>query len=184
MSARPRPTLLELALLAMLSLLVLPVVAADGVTAPNVWVAQLGKGAGPWRIGMPLVVRRGLVATERFPENDTRSGCTSWSRIDHYRDVRVAWQFSPDAAHSDLVDVATSRRGDRSEDGFTVGLTPLRAVLARHHGRTEHPRYSGSLGLTLVTVERSLGDESSAWLKYWFDASNTLTALETGTGGC
>src|SRR5712691_5441833 len=104
------------------------------------WTVRLGKGAGPWRIGMKLAVRPGLVAIERHPENDSAVGCTSWSRIDFYRDVRVAWQFSPNARRSALVDVATSRIGDRSAEGFVVGRTRLSTVLRRHPQRPQHPR--------------------------------------------
>jgi hypothetical protein len=31
---------------------------------------------------------------------------------------------------------------------------------------------------------KQTGDESAAWLDYWFDAANTLAAIETGAGGC
>ena len=160
------------------------VATSGGATASAPWVVRLGKGAGPWRIGMRLAVRPGLVAIERHPENDSAFGCTAWSRIDFYRDVRVAWVFAPNARHSVLADVATSRIGDRSAEGFVVGKTRLSTVLRRHPQRPRYPRWPGSLGVTELTVERKTGEESSAWLDYWFDAANVLAAIETGIGGC
>jgi hypothetical protein len=179
-------------LLVLVAVLAAAVSAQAGVTSwrtpmPNgshPRTVRLGKGAGPWRIGMSLVVRPGLVATERFPANDGGAGCTSWSRIDYYRGLRVAWQFAPDAKHSSLVDIATMSPGDRSGDGFVIGKTRIGSVLARYPQHPQRPRYDGSLGLTLLVVEKSTGQEMSSVLKFWFDSTNVLTAIETGIAGC
>ena len=96
----------------------------------------LGRGLEPWKLGQHYVQRAGLVRFERYPGN-AGPGCVagvgSATRIDYYRGLRVAWR-SGVGGRLYLIDVATTRAGDRSADGFVVGSSPIRQVRHRHAG--------------------------------------------------
>jgi hypothetical protein len=67
------------------------------------------------------VQRAGLVRFERYPGNAVPgcvAGVGSATRIDYYRGLRVAWR-SGEGGRLYLIDVATTRAGDRS-----TGSTP------------------------------------------------------------
>jgi len=84
-----------------------------------------------------------------------------------------------------LIDVATTRAGDRSGDGFVVGSSPIRQVRHRHEGaRFAYGTRPLALGATSLTLFRRTGKETFATLVYWFDARGVLTALEALAGGC
>jgi hypothetical protein len=151
---------------------------------------RLGQGLGSWRIGQRPVVRPGRVRSERYRANDG-PGCSSGpetaSRIDYYRGVRVSWSGFrvPWIKGGFLSDVATSRAGDASGDGFVIGESTLGAVRAAHfHARLTRPRRRFVLGRTALTVHRRTGDESFSYFTYWFDRAGMLVALQTGIGGC
>jgi hypothetical protein len=151
---------------------------------------RLGRGIGPWRLGQDLVVRPGLLRTVRYPENDG-PGCTlgpeTASRIDWYRGLRVSWSGVgvPSIKRPFLSDVATTRRGVRSGNGFVIGRSTLRAVRAAHfRARVERGRGRFALGRTSLTVSRKTGYEAWNYFTYWFDRAGRLAALQTGAGGC
>jgi hypothetical protein len=159
-------------------------VAAGSAAAGTV---TIGKGLPPWKLGQRYAVRPGLVRSERFPAN-SGPGCVptvgSASRIDYYRGLRVAWR-SNSRGRLYLIDVATSRAGDRSADGFVVGLSTRGAVQRRHPvARLSYTRGPLALGAASITILRRTGKETFDTLVYWFDAQGTLTALETFAGGC
>ena len=147
----------------------------------------LGKGLPPWKLGQRYAVRSGLVRSERIEAN-AGPGCvssvSSATRIDFYRGLRVAWS-ADSHGRLYLVDVATSRAGDRSSDGFVVAVSTRRAVRRRHPGATvSHGQGPLALGSSSLTVIHRTGKETFDDLVYWFDAQGTLTALEALAGGC
>ncbi len=84
-----------------------------------------------------------------------------------------------------LVDVATSRAGDRSSDGFVVAVSTRGAVRSKHPGATlSYAQGPLALGSSSLTVIHRTGKETFDELVYWFDAQGTLTALEALAGGC
>jgi hypothetical protein len=98
--------------------------------------------------------------------------------------VRVAWR-SGLGGRLHLIDVATTRAGDRSGDGFVVGSGSIRQVRHRHPGaRFAFGKGPLALGATSLTLFRRTGKETFATLVYWFDARGVLTALEAFAGGC
>jgi hypothetical protein len=106
------------------------------------------------------------------------------TRIDHYLGVRVAWR-DVGRGRLRLIDVATSRAGDRSSDGFVVESSRRGDVRRRHPGAAvAYGKGPLALGATSLTVLRRTGKEGFSTLVYWFDARGVLTALETFAGGC
>jgi hypothetical protein len=147
----------------------------------------LGRGLPPWRLGQHYMQHAGLVRFERFPGN-AGPGCVagvgSATRIDYYRGLRVSWR-SGVGGRLYLIDVATTRAGDRSADGFVVGSSPIRKVRQRHAGaRFAYGKGPLALGATSLTVFRRTAKETFTTLVYWFDARGVLTALEAFAGGC
>ena len=159
-------------------------IAAGSAAAGTV---TLGRGLPPWKLGQRYVVRSGLVRTERFPAN-AGPGCVpavgSATQIDYYRGLRVAWR-SDVHRRLYLVDVATSRAGDRSADGFVVGVATRGAVHGRHPGALlAYGDGPLKLGASSLTVLKRTGKETFDTLVYWFDARGVLIALEAFAGGC
>jgi hypothetical protein len=151
---------------------------------------QLGRGIGLWRIGQDLVVRPGLLRSVRYRKNDG-PGCTlgpeTASRIDFYEGLRLSWSGVgvPWIKRPFLSDVATTRIGDRSGNGFVIGRSTLRAVRATHfRAQLRRPRGRFALGRTSLTLSRRTGYESWKYFTYWFDRAGRLRALQTGAGGC
>jgi hypothetical protein len=147
----------------------------------------LGRGLGSWKLGQHYVQRTGLVRFERYPKN-AGPGCVpgvgAASRIDYYRGLRVAWR-SGVGGKLYLIDVATTRAGDRSGDGFVVDSSTIKQVNRRHRGaRFAFARGPFALGATSITLFRRTGKEAFATLAYWFDARGILNALEAFAGGC
>ena len=147
----------------------------------------LGRGLGPWKLGERYMRRAGLVRFERYPGNSGPGcvpGVAAATRIDYYRGLRVAWR-SGARGRLYLVDVATSRAGDRSGDGFVIGNSGVEAVRRRHGGsRVAYGKGPLALGARSLTVFRRTGKETFVTLVYWFDARGVLTALEAFAGGC
>ena len=116
------------------------------------------------------------------------SGAQLASRIDYYTGVRVSWNFWRDQRgrlRSILVEVASTRPGDRSDDGFVVGKSTLASVRARHSKYFErHARGRYRLAPTLVTRYRKTGYESGEYVDYWFNPAGRLVALASGVSGC
>jgi hypothetical protein len=108
------------------------------------------------------------------------------SEIDWYRGgVRTAWKQIGRAPQLKLIDVATTRRGDRSSDGFAIGRATIAQVRARHpKAQLLHPEGVLVLGPTLLSITRPTGYDRWVDLGYWFDKSGRLIALETDAGGC
>ena len=160
--------------------LVVPATAAAGTVT-------LGKGLPPWTLGQRFAVRSGLVRSERFAANGGPgcvSSASSATRIDFYRGLRVAWS-ADSHGRLYLVDVATSRAGDRSSDGFVVAVSTRGAVRSKHPGATlSYAQGPLALGSSSLTVIHRTGKETFDELVYWFDAQGTLTALEALAGGC
>ena len=158
-----------------------------GAGAAGAATITIGKGMPPWRLGQRYARRAGLVQSERFPVN-AGPGCVptvaAATRIDYYRGLRVAWRSGVDGRLY-LVDVATSRAGDRSGDGFAIAVSTRREVRARHPGGSfAYGKGQFALGATSITLLRRTGQETFATLVYWFDARGVLTALEAFAGGC
>jgi Glycosyl transferase family 2 len=148
----------------------------------------MGKGIDPWKLGQRYVQRPGVVRVERHPENN-RPGCSlgprSASRIEWYRGLRLSWRGLGADKGLHLIDVATTRQGDRTGDGLTVGRSRLAAVRrARPNGTLSYSVDRYRLGRTLLTVVRSTGEESWISMLFWFDRRDVLVALETGESGC
>jgi hypothetical protein len=162
-------------------------VALFAVGAAAAGTVTLGRGLPPWRLGQRYARHPGLVDSVRYPAN-AGEGCVasvaSATQIDYYRGLRVAWRSGVGGRLS-LIDVATSRAGDRSGDGFVIGFS-TRSAVRRRHPRASLAYGSGrlALGAASITVVRRTGEETFTSLAYWFDARGTLTALEALTGGC
>jgi hypothetical protein len=157
-----------------------PGTAAAGTVTP-------GKGLPPWTLGQRYAVRSGLVRSQRIAANGGPgcvSSASSAARIDFYRGLRVAWS-ADSHGRLYLVDVATSRAGDRSTDGFVVAISTRRAVRRKHPGLAVSSAQGPlALGSSSLTVIHRTGKETFDELVYWFDAQGTLTALEALAGGC
>jgi hypothetical protein len=170
---------------------VLPLVlAASLLTAPTgaAGTITLGKGLGPWRLGQKYRQGTRLIRSERFPANEG-PGCDlgprSASLIDYYAGLRLSWRGGPGPRSLYLIDVATSRTGDRSGDGFVIGQSRLGDVRRAHpKASLDHPRNPFALGRSALTLVRKTGDETWVSFTYWFDARGVLAALETQAAGC
>jgi len=148
----------------------------------------IGKGLGPWTLGQTYVKRPGLLRTERHPQN-SGPGCVAGpptaSRIDYYRTLRLSWRRAGASRGVYLIDIATTKRGDRTRDGFVIGRSRLRGVRRAHPNstlshRSDHYRF----GPSVLTLVRSTGPESWVSMLYWFNRRNVLVALETSASGC
>jgi hypothetical protein len=153
-------------------------------------VLRIGVGLGStWRLQSAERVDPGLTRTQRFKVNDN-DGCPQGpgtaSRVDWYRGgVRVAWKQYGASPERRLIDVATTRVGDRSPEGFVVGRATLAQVRARlPRAKVLHPEGSLVLGRTLVSVTKIVGYDNWIDFGFWFDARGRLVALETDRGGC
>jgi len=148
----------------------------------------LGKGLGPWTLGQKYVKRPGFLRTERHPGN-TGPGCVAGpptaSRIDFYRTLRLSWRRAGPSLGVYLIDIATTKKGDRTRDGFVIGRSRLRGVRRAHPNSTlTHPSDRYRLGGSLVSVVHKAGSESWVSMLYWFNRRGILTALETSASGC
>lgn len=163
---------------------------AAGVIAGGVADAAtitVARGIGAWTLGRQYLRGSGLVRSQRFPDN-SGPGClidvTSATRIDYYRTIRTAWRAGA-RGRLYLFDVATTRAGNRSGDGFVIAQTKLAGVRRAHpkaafgYGKGEF-----ALGASFLRSMRKVASERFAEYTYWFDARGVLTALETGNIGC
>jgi hypothetical protein len=143
---------------------------------------QLGRGLGPYRIGMRRAIHANLVRTIRQPENDG-PGCSGGfiqdSYVDVYPGLRLGYAPGLDGKGS-LDTIATTRRGDRTSLGYAIGTATLVDVRKRYP-KVRLSRHRGGSELSLY---RQTGEESGASLVYGFNASGTLIRLQTGVGGC
>jgi hypothetical protein len=144
---------------------------------------QMGHGLGPYRIGMERHVYPGLVRTVRHPQND-KGGCSGSFDLDSFVDVypglRLGYIFSYPAHKTYLDVIQTTRNGDRSAVGFTIGRSTLRDVRRRY----PHLRVRRRRGGSAITLVHPTGYEVGEQLQYAFDAQGVLRALETDVGGC
>jgi hypothetical protein len=170
----------SLAALAALALLTAPTARADTI--------RLGKGLGPWRIGITYRAAPGLMHIERYPKNDG-PGCVGGpdlaARIDYYEnDIRLVWNRAFNGKLV-LLGVATAHIGDRSGDGFVIGKSRMRHVLRAHPAaRISRKPNKFNLGYVSATLYRRTGDETGRYFTYWFHRTGLLVALETGESGC
>ena len=143
---------------------------------------QLGRGLGPYRIGMRRAVHANLVRTIRQPENDG-PGCSGGFAQDAYVDVYHGLRLGYGPGHDGkgyLDTIATTRRGDRTSLGYAIGIATLADVRERYP-KVRLSRHRGGSELSLY---RQTGEESGASLVYGFNASGMLVRLQTGVGGC
>ena len=143
---------------------------------------QLGRGLGPYRIGMRRVVQPNLVRTIRKPENDG-PGCSGGFAQDSYVDVYPGLRlgYGPGVDGKGYLDtIATTRRGDRTSLGYVIGVATV-ADVRKRYPKVRLSRHPGGSELSLY---RQTGEESGASLVYGFNASGRLVRLQTGIGGC
>ena len=143
---------------------------------------QLGRGLGPYRIGMRRAVHANLVRTIRQPENDG-PGCSGGFIQDSYVDVYPGLRlgYGPGLDGKGFLDtIATTRRGDRTSLGYAIGTATL-ADVRKRYPKVKLSRHRGGSELSLY---RQTGEESGASLVYGFNASGRLVRLQTGVGGC
>lgn len=143
---------------------------------------QLGRGLGPYRIGMRRAVHTNLVRTIRQRENDG-GGCSGGFFLDSYVDVYPGLRlgYGPGIDGKGYLDtIATTRRGDRTSLGYTIGTATLADV------RTRYPRVrlSRHPGGSTLSIFHQTGYESGVHLEYGFNSSGKLVRLQTGVGGC
>ena len=151
---------------------------------------RFGIGTERWKLADAGYHRgAGLVHSQRYRIND-QHGCPQGpgtaSIVDTYRDgQRVAWRAVGDDGRLQIIDVATTRKGDRTGEGFTIGRSMIADVRHRHPSAAIlHPSGVLVFGSTLVSITRVTGYESWIDLGYWFDGRGRLVALEVDAGGC
>jgi hypothetical protein len=146
------------------------------------FVMQLGRGLGPYRIGMRRTIFSGLMREIRHQENDA-GGCSGGflqdSFVDVYPRLRLGYVFTVGGG-TYLDTIATTRPGDRTSLGFVVGKSTLAQLRSKHSGL----RLSRHLGGSTLSLYHQTGYEAGAHLTYGFNATGTLVRLETGVGGC
>jgi hypothetical protein len=153
---------------------------ADRAARP--YVMQLGRGLGPYRIGMRRTIFSGLKKAIRHRENDI-GGCSGGflqdSFVDVYQGLRLGYLIAFDG-RTFLDTIATTRRGDRTSLGFVIGKSTLGQV------RSTYPRarITRHLGGSTLSLYHRTGYETGTHLDYSFNAKGTLVRLETGVGGC
>ena len=167
--------------------------AAAAVSLPAVERAatiRFGVGTERWKLATAGYVRgNGLVGSRRFKVNE-QHGCPQGpgtaSIVDTYRNgQRVAWRAVGGDGRLQIIDVATTRTGDRTGEGFAVGTSRIADVRRRHPtAAVLHPVGVLALGSILVSITRVTGYNSWIDLGYWFDARGRLVALEVDAGGC
>ena len=146
-------------------------------------IMRIGQGLRPWKLGEPYVRRAGYEGRylDTKPVPACRQSFWEATRVDEYRgSVNVAW------VDGVLAGVRTSLRGDRSEDGFVIGAAGLRGVRQRHPEApvtVETFDVFGNLRKRVVVVSKSTA-AGTAEVRYWFDASGILWALETSERRC
>ena len=98
---------------------------------------RFGIGTERWKLADAGYHRgAGLVRSQRFKIND-QHGCPQGpgtaSIVDTYRNgQRVAWRAVGDDKRLQIIDVATTRKGDRTGEGFTIGRSTIADVRHRH----------------------------------------------------
>ena len=142
---------------------------------------QLGRGLGPYRIGMRRIVLANRIRTIYRPENGT--GCSGGFvqdvHVDVYQGLRLG--YGPGLDGKGYLDtIGTTRRGDRTSFGYAIGVATL-ADVRKRYPRIRLSRHQGGSSLSIF---HQTGYESGAHLEYDFNASGRLVRLETGVGGC
>jgi hypothetical protein len=153
----------------------------SGAEAPRRGMTmQLGRGLGPYRIGAQRYNARGLIRTIRQPN---AAGCSGTFAQDAFVDVfprlRLGYIFTFQGdAYLDTI--ATTRTGDHTSLGYTIGRSTFAQLRSRYPGA----RISKHLGGSTLTLDHQTGYETWSYLRYSFNARNVLAGLETGVGGC
>jgi hypothetical protein len=153
-------------------------------------VLTIGRGLGTtWRLESPYRLDPQRARTRHYAVNDNNAcaqGPGTAAQVDWYRGgVRVAWKAYGNSSGLRLIDVATTRGGDRSPEGFVVGKATLREVRARlPKAKLLHPVGSLILGPTLLSITKVTGYDNWVDYGFWFDRQGRLMALETDRGGC
>ena len=151
---------------------------------------RIGVGLGhTWRLGTNYRLDDGRARTQYFSVNDNNAcpqGPGTAARVDWYRGgVRVAWKAFGSSPALRLIDVATTRRGDRSPEGFAVGRATLAEIRRRlPKAKVLHPSGSLVLGPTLLSTTKVVGYDNWVDYGFWFDRAGRLIALETDRGCC
>ena len=143
---------------------------------------RMGRRLGPYRIGMERRILDGLIRTIRQPRNDG-PGCSGSFLQDAYIDVYPGLRLGyvkGFGGRTFLDTISTSRRGDRTAVGFTIGRSTRADVRRRYPGLRIWRHRGGST----ITPWRRTGYEAHEYLTYSFNASQQLVGLETGVGGC
>jgi hypothetical protein len=153
-------------------------------------VLTIGHGLGStWILESRYRLDHGRARTVRYAINANNAcpqGPGTAAEVDWYRDgVRTAWKaYGADPALR-LIDVATTRRCDRSPEGFVVGRSRFRAVRARlPRAKLVHPEGALILGPTMLSITKVVGYDNWVDYAFWFDRAGRLVALETDRGGC
>jgi subtilisin-like proprotein convertase family protein len=156
------------------------------LAASSPLVLRRGVGSADWRLASRRRVAPGKIRTEVHADADG-PGCIGGPPlaylVDYYAGLRLSWDRY--AGRTSLTEIATTRTGDRSADGSTIGKTTFAAV------RKRYPRaltYRGNdryaLGARAWSVYRSTGYESGFYTSYWFDRAGVLVGIATGASGC
>lgn len=146
-------------------------------------VMRIGRGIGPWRLKERYVRRAGY--ERKVPDTQPVASCrrSFWqaTRVDAYTDgIKVAWVGGA------LASVRTELRGDRSHDGFVIGTASLRGVRGRHPSLRVTSGFfwpGADIRHRMVVVSKAT-TTGVAELRYWFDPSGILFALEASERRC
>jgi hypothetical protein len=151
---------------------------------------RLGRGLGPWHLGMKRTVAKGLQRS--VANRPTGMGCLTAvlpenaSLVDDYPGLRLGWTGDRKSGFR-LLDVASTKAGDRTDAGFVVGTSTLAQVRKRYpkaHPQTPTAWHGTKLGSRVVVVYFPKGAEFGDNMLYWFDGGGLLRVIETNNSGC
>lgn len=156
--------------------------AGEASALPRPLTLTYFKRLGPWKLGVPYRKSEGLTRSRLVPSQtvgDDGGTCTfPPARQDWYGGIKLFWRDWPRAPK--LWSVVTTRKGDRSADGFVIGTAKMAAARKRYGTGVTEFRDPGALG----RWELYLRGPGRTYSQLWFDARGMLRALTAGYWGC
>lgn len=157
--------------------------------APAVASAATLTFSGTPHIGTVRMYQSGAPAgtvTRTIPGADEPGCGHGWSWVDHFNVYATGLRVGV-ADNTTVFDLATTRVGDRSPQGFVIGAATYRRVRALLKDEevsplTPMPRRI-RLGTALLSRTRVVGPEESMIYYYWF-TKGTLSGLQVTPSGC
>ena len=144
-------------------------------------VMRIGVGIGTWTLHQRVVRRPGFIRSKYRREKGNVLPCrrsfVDADRVDQYADeIMLAWEEAVG-----LVGIRTTLPGDRSEEGFIIGVSRVNDVLARQPALHVEKCDWGDLRMVVISEPTRTG---IAEIRYLFGPKGTLFALETSERRC